>query len=82
MSDQPLNSEAQGQLQSVIDRIEHLEMEKAEVSESIKEVYAEAKGNGFDVAILRKVIALRKMDKAARDEMEALVELYMRAAGS
>lgn len=82
MSDDQLNADAKAQLQTVIERIERLEQEKAEVSENIKEVYAEAKGNGFDVTILRKVIALRKMDRAAREEMEALVDLYMMASGS
>ena len=55
-----LNQTAQGQLKSIIERIERLEVEKAEVTEQIKEVFAEAKGNGFDVKILRKVVRLRK----------------------
>ena len=76
-----LNSTAQGQLKSIIDRIERLEVEKSEVSEQIKEVFAEAKGNGFDVKILRKVIRIRKQDKAKRLEEDAILDLYMAAIG-
>lgn len=74
-----LNGTAQKQLKSVIERIERLELEKAEVAESIKEVFAEAKGNGFDVKVLRKVIRLRRMDKGKRLEEEAILDLYMHA---
>jgi len=63
-----LNQAAQGQLKSIIERIERLEIEKAEVAEQIKEVFAEAKGNGFDVKILRKVVRIRKQDRAKRME--------------
>jgi uncharacterized protein (UPF0335 family) len=76
-----LNSAAQSQLKSVIERIERLEEDKAAVSADLKEVYAEAKGNGFDVKILRKVIRLRKQDKAKRLEEEALIDLYLSAIG-
>ncbi|MDG2520974.1 DUF2312 domain-containing protein [Caulobacter sp. 73W] len=76
-----LNSTAQGQLKSIIDRIERLEVEKAEVAEQIKEVYAEAKGNGFDVKILRKVVRLLKQDRAKRQEEEAILDLYLSALG-
>jgi uncharacterized protein (UPF0335 family) len=76
-----LNESAQGQLKSVIERIENLEAEKSETQEQIKEVYAEAKGNGFDVAILRKVVKLRKISRAARQEEEAIMDLYMTAIG-
>jgi uncharacterized protein (UPF0335 family) len=76
-----LNSTAQGQLKSIIDRIERLEVEKAEVAEQIKEVYAEAKGNGFDVKILRKVVRLLKQDRAKRQEEEAILDLYLSAVG-
>ncbi|MET0338237.1 MAG: DUF2312 domain-containing protein [Caulobacter sp.] len=76
-----LNSTAQGQLKSIIDRIERLETEKAEVAEQIKEVYAEAKGNGFDVKILRKVVRLLKQDRAKRQEEEAILDLYLSALG-
>ena len=76
-----LNSTAQGQLKSIIDRIERLEQEKAEVAEQIKEVFAEAKGNGFDVKILRKVVRIRKQDRAKRQEEEAILDLYLSAIG-
>lgn len=76
-----LNGTAQSQLNTICERIERLEEDKAEVMADIKEVYAEAKGNGFDVPILRKVIRLRKQDKAKRQEQEALLDLYMSALG-
>ena len=72
---------AADQLRSVIERIERLEEEKKALAEDIKDVYAEAKGNGFDTKIIRKVIALRKRDAAERDEEETILELYMRALG-
>jgi uncharacterized protein (UPF0335 family) len=70
-----LNQAAQGQLKSIIERIERLEQEKSEIAEQIKEVFAEAKGNGFDVKILRKV------DRAKRLEEEAILDLYLSAIG-
>jgi uncharacterized protein (UPF0335 family) len=76
-----LNSTAQGQLKSIIERIERLEVEKAELAEQIKEVFAEAKGNGFDVKILRKVVRLRKQDRAKRQEEDAILDLYLAALG-
>ena len=76
-----LNQAAQGQLKSIIERIERLEVEKAEVAEQIKEVFAEAKGNGFDVKILRKVVRIRKQDRAKRLEEDAILDLYLSAIG-
>ena len=76
-----LNQAAQGQLKSIIERIERLEQEKSEIAEQIKEVFAEAKGNGFDTKILRKVIALRKRDLAERQEEETILDLYLQALG-
>ena len=76
-----LNATAQAQLKSVIERIERLEEDKAAVMADLKEVYAEAKGNGYDTKILRKVVRLRKQDKAKRQEEEALVDLYLSAIG-
>jgi uncharacterized protein (UPF0335 family) len=76
-----MNSTAQGQLKSFVERIERLEEDKAAVQEDLKEVYGEAKGNGFDVKILRKVVRLRKQDKAKLQEEEALVDLYLSAIG-
>lgn len=76
-----LGSNAQGQLRSIIERVERLEVEKAEIAEQVKEVYAEAKGNGFDVKIIRKVIRIRKQDRAKRQEEEAILDLYLSAIG-
>jgi uncharacterized protein (UPF0335 family) len=70
---------AQDQIRSIIERIENLEAEKATISEDIANVYAEAKGNGFDTKVLRKVISLRKQDEAERQEQEAILDLYLRA---
>ena len=66
-------------LRSFIERIERLEEEKRALGDDIKEVFSEAKGTGFDVKIMRQVIRLRKLDKADRDEQEALLETYLRA---
>ncbi|MEC9433936.1 MAG: DUF2312 domain-containing protein [Pseudomonadota bacterium] len=70
-----------GQLRAIVERIERLEEEKKEVAEQIKEVYAEAKGNGFDAKTLRKIVALRKKKPEERSEEEAMLELYMNALG-
>ena len=72
---------AQGQLRSLIERIERLEEEKKAIAGDIKEVYAEAKGHGFDVKILRKVVTIRKKDVTEREEEEAVLSLYMHALG-
>ncbi|MGZ3279349.1 MAG: nucleoid-associated protein GapR [Caulobacteraceae bacterium] len=76
-----LNSTAQTRLKTIIERVERLEEEKAGIANDIKEVFAEAKGEGFDVKILRKVVRLRKQDKAKRQEEEALLDLYLAAIG-
>jgi uncharacterized protein (UPF0335 family) len=76
-----LNATAQGQLKSIIERIERLEQDKAEIAEQVKEVFAEAKGNGFDVKIIRKVVRIRKQDRAKRQEEEAILDLYLSAIG-
>jgi uncharacterized protein (UPF0335 family) len=72
---------AAGQLKSIIERIERLEEEKKEIAEQIKEVYAEAKANGFDARILRKVVSLRKKPTEERQEEESLLDLYLSALG-
>jgi uncharacterized protein (UPF0335 family) len=72
---------AQGQLKSLVERIERLEEEKKTIAGDIKEVYAEAKGHGFDTKILRKVISLRKKDAADRQEEEQMLDLYLQALG-
>jgi uncharacterized protein (UPF0335 family) len=69
------------QLRSFVERIERLEEEKRALGEDIKEVYAEAKGTGFDTKIMRQLIKIRKMDKDEHDEQETLLDLYMRAVG-
>jgi uncharacterized protein (UPF0335 family) len=76
-----INSTAQGKLKSLIERIERLEEDKAAVANDLKEVYGEAKSEGFDVKIVRKVVRLRKQDSAKRQEEEALIELYISAIG-
>ena len=76
-----LNATAQGKLKSLVERIERLEEDKAAVASDLKEVYAEAKGEGFDTKIVRKVVRLRKQDKAKRQEEEALIDLYISAIG-
>src|SRR5215469_8800803 len=72
---------AVAQLKSFIERIERLEDEKRALGEDIKEVYAEAKGTGFEPKIMRQLIKIRKMDKDEHDEQESLLDLYKRALG-
>jgi uncharacterized protein (UPF0335 family) len=76
-----LTATAQGRLKSFVERVERLEEEKAATMADLKEVYAEAKGEGFDSKIMRKVVRLRKQDKAKRQEEEALIDLYLSAIG-
>lgn len=70
-----------GQLRSFIDRIERLEEEKSAIAEQIRDVYGEAKGYGYDVKVIRKVIGLRKMEPNDRHEQEELLDVYMHALG-
>lgn len=72
---------AADRLRSFIERVERLEEEKAAIMDDIKEIYAEAKGEGYDVKILRQVVRIRKMDRADRQEQEALLDLYLAAIG-
>jgi len=76
-----LTAAAQGRLRAIIERIERLEEDKKAVLEDIKEVFSEAKGEGYDVKVLRKVIRIRKQDKAKRQEEEAILDLYLSALG-
>ena len=76
-----LSGSAQSQLKTIIERIERLEEDKAAVAADLKEVYAEAKGNGFDTKTLRKVVRYRKQDRAKVQEEEALLDLYLSAIG-
>jgi uncharacterized protein (UPF0335 family) len=70
------------QLRAVVERIENIEEEIKELTEARKEIYLEAKGNGFDVKILRDVIRVRKQDQKERDEQETLLEVYLQAIKS
>jgi uncharacterized protein (UPF0335 family) len=74
-------SVAADQLKSFIERIERLEEEKAGLAGDIKEVFAEAKGSGFDTKVMRKIISIRKKDHAERQEEDAILELYLQALG-
>lgn len=69
------------QLKQLVERIERLEDEKKALADDIREVYAEAKSEGFDTKALRKIIALRKKDHAERKEEEAILEMYLNALG-
>ena len=80
------NSEAvkqfsKDQLRSVIERIERLEEEKKTISDDVRDVYAEAKGNGYDVKALRTIVRMRKQDANERQEQETILESYMQALG-
>ena len=68
-------------LKSFIERIERLEEEKKALANDIRDVYAEAKGTGFDVKVMRQIVKIRKMDKDDLDEQEALLDTYMHALG-
>ena len=70
---------AADELKQFIERVEHLEEEKKALADDIKEVYAEMKGRGFDTKVIRQIIRIRKQDHAERQEMEAILELYMTA---
>lgn len=72
---------AKDQLKSIIERIERLETEKNAIADDIKDVYAEAKANGFDAKTLRKVVSLRKIETSERQEQEAMLDLYLSALG-
>ena len=75
------DSVAQDQIRAFIERIERMEEEKKAIADDIKEIYAEAKGNGFDTKVLRQIVRIRKQDASERAEQEALLELYMTALG-
>jgi len=77
----PATKFAKDQLKAIIERIERLEEEKKTISDDIRDVYAEAKGNGFDVKALRTIVRLRKQDTDERREQQAVLETYMHALG-
>ena len=72
---------AKDQLKAFIERVERLEEEKKAISDDIRDVFAEAKGNGYDVKALRTIVRLRKQDKDERAEQEAILETYLQALG-
>jgi uncharacterized protein (UPF0335 family) len=72
---------ARDQLKSIVERIERLEEEKQAIADDIKEVYLEAKANGFDTKVIRTVVRIRKMDTAERQEQDALLDVYLAALG-
>jgi uncharacterized protein (UPF0335 family) len=76
-----LNDNAQGRLRGIIERLERLDEDKAAVMADMKEVFAEAKGEGYDVKTLRRVLRISKMDKGKRQEEEAILDLYLSALG-
>jgi len=76
-----LTSAAQGRLRTLVERLERLDEDKQAVLADMKEVFTEAKGEGYDVKILRKVLRIRKMDAAKRQEEEAVTDLYLSALG-
>jgi uncharacterized protein (UPF0335 family) len=80
-NEQPASRFAKDQLKAFIERIERLEEEKKATSDDIRDVYAEAKGNGFDVKALRTIVRLRKLDTDERREQQEVLETYMHALG-
>jgi uncharacterized protein (UPF0335 family) len=79
--EQPATRFAKDHLKAFIERIERLEEEKKTISDDIRDVYAEAKGSGFDAKALRAIVRLRKLDTDERKEQEAILETYMHALG-
>ena len=80
-TDHPATRVAKDQLRSIIERIERLEEEKKTFTDDIRDVYAEAKGNGYDVKALRTIVRMRKQDPADRAEQETILEIYQHALG-
>lgn len=78
---EPATRFAKDQLKAIIERIERLEEEKATIASDIKDVYAEAKGNGFDTKALREIVRMRKQDPNERAEQQTILETYMQALG-
>ena len=75
------NAIAKDQIKAIIERIERQEEEKKTISEDIRDIYAEAKGNGYDVKALRTIVRMRKQDANERQEAETILETYMHALG-
>jgi uncharacterized protein (UPF0335 family) len=81
VADEPATKFAKEQLRAIVERIERLEEEKKTISDDVRDVYVEAKGNGFDVKALRTIVRLRKQDAHERAEQEAILDLYLNAMG-
>jgi uncharacterized protein (UPF0335 family) len=81
MSEQPAGIGDNGQLRAIVERIERLEEEKKALGDDVKDVFAEAKGNGFDTGALRDIIKIRKQDRDKRREREEILEIYLAALG-
>jgi uncharacterized protein (UPF0335 family) len=81
MTTTDIGHNAKEQLRSIIERIERLEEEKKTISDDIRDVYAEAKGNGYEVKALRTIVRMRKQDADERHEHETILESYMQALG-
>jgi uncharacterized protein (UPF0335 family) len=81
VKEEPATRFAKDQLKAFIERIERLEDEKKALADDIRDVYSEAKANGFDVKALRVIVRLRKQDTDERKEQEAILETYMHALG-
>ena len=79
--EKPATRFAKDQLKAFIERVERLEEEKKALSDDIRDVYAEAKGNGYDVTALRTIVRLRKMETTERQEQQAILDTYMHALG-
>jgi uncharacterized protein (UPF0335 family) len=80
-TDSPATKFSKDQVRSIVERLERLEEEKKTLSEDVRDVYAEAKGNGFDVKALRTIVRMRKQDANERAEQETILETYMHAMG-
>jgi uncharacterized protein (UPF0335 family) len=81
VNEAPTTRFAKDQLKAIVERVERLEEEKKAIADDIRDVYAEAKGNGFDIKALRTVVRLRKQDKQEREEHEAILDTYLQALG-
>jgi uncharacterized protein (UPF0335 family) len=81
LDDNATHSFAKDQLKALIERIERLEEEKKAIADDIKDIFAEAKGNGFDVKALRTVLRMRKQDANERAEQQTILETYLQALG-
>ena len=81
LKEEPATTFAKDQLKAIVERIERLEEEKKTISDDIRDVYAEAKGNGYDVKALRVIVRMRKQDADERREHETILETYLHALG-